>query len=95
MTIKMFSLDLDFCLKQAYNKRKGVIKGDSLTMKKVMFLLKVWKLIIKKKHFEIVNHYTGEIIYYTPGWPLIGFTRYLLFIMEREISDLEDLTYEY
>ena len=61
-------------------------------MKKVMFLLKVWKLIIKKKHFEIVNHHTGEVIDYTPGWTLIGFTRYLLYIMEREILEMEDLT---
>lgn len=92
MTIKMFSLDLDFCLKQAYNKRKGVIKGDSLTMKKVMFLLKVWRLIIKKKHFVVVNHHTGEVINYTSGWTLVGFTRYLLYIMEREIVEMEDLT---
>lgn len=61
-------------------------------MKKVMFLLKVWRLIIKKKHFEITNHYTGEVIDYTPGWTLIGFTRYLLYIMEREILEMEDLT---
>ena len=92
MTIKMFSLDLDFCLKQAYNKRKGVIKGDSLIMKKVMFLLKVWRLIIKTKHFVVVNHYTGEVIDYTPGWTLVGFTRYLLYIMSREILEMEDLT---
>ena len=61
-------------------------------MKKVMFLLKVWRLIIKKKNFVVVNHYTGEVIDYTPGWTLIGFTRYLLYIMEREILEMEDLT---
>ena len=88
----MFSLDLDFCLKQAYNKRKGVIKGDSLTMKKVVFLLKVCRLIIKKKNFVVVNHHTGEVINYTPGWTLAGFTRYLLYIMAREIVDSRDLT---
>ena len=61
-------------------------------MKKVMFLLKVWRLIIKKKYFVVVNHHTGEVINYTPGWTLVGFTRYLLYIIEREILEMEDLT---
>ena len=61
-------------------------------MKKVMFLLKVCRLIIKKKDFVVVNHYTGEVINYTPGWTLVGFTRYLLYIMAREIEDSRDLT---